>query len=184
MENSSNLFRYKISGSSGFILVLLVLTLIGLGERVLYDLSRVFVGPTFDYFDDLQTLIVHALFVMVLIVVAVFVNVAVAEKRQKYAIILIPYFILSIVLTIQVVLEAGVYFTFHHTQFQFYLVMSSLVIVISMLMFVVQRNYVPVEVESDRSGGLLGLSSSLQVIVLIGGLFLLMVFLSFARIFF
>lgn len=146
MENYPSLFKYKMSGTSGFVLVLLVLALIGLGERVLYDLSRIFAGPDFSYFDDLATLLVHTVFVMILIVLAVVINVTVSEKKEKYAIVLIPYFILAIALTIQVSLEAAVYFYFHHTQFQFYLIMSSLVVVCSMLVYVIQRNYLPVEV--------------------------------------
>lgn len=152
MENSSNLFKYKISGASGFVVVLLVLALVGLGERVLYDISRIFVGPQFDYFNDLSTLMAHTLFVMLLIVVAVVVNVAVAEKRAKYAIVLVPYFVLAIALTIQVAIEAAVYFYSHHTQFQFYLVMATLVTVSSMLIYFVQKRYVPVEmIRSDSS---------------------------------
>ena len=154
MENSLNLFKYKVSGASGFVLVLLVLVLIGLGERILYDLSRIFVGDNFNYFNDLSTLLVHTLFVTFLIVVAVVVNITVAEKKEKYAIVLIPYFVMAIALTIQVALEAAVYFYLHHTQFQFYLVMSTLVIVSSMLIYFVQKRYVsryvPVET-SERN---------------------------------
>ncbi len=145
MENSLNLFKYKVSGASGFAVVLLVLVLIGLGERVLYDISRIFVGDNFNYFNDLSTLLVHTLFVILLVVVAVVVNIAVAEKKAKYAVVLIPYFVMAIALTIQVALEAAVYFYYHHTQFQFYLVISALVIVSSMLIYFVQKRYVPVE---------------------------------------
>lgn len=144
MENS--LYKYKISGTGGFVMVILVLVLIGLGERILYDISRNFVGPQFSYFNDLSTLLVHTLFVSFLIVVAVFVNVLVAEKKEKYAIVLIPYFVMAIALTIQVALEAAVYFYSHHTPSQFYLVMSTLVIISSMLIYFVQKRYVPVEI--------------------------------------
>ncbi len=153
MENSTNLFKYKVSGASGFVLVLLVLVLVGLGERVLYDISRTFVGPQFNYFNDLSTLLVHTLFVMLLIVVAVVVNVLVAERKEKYAIVLIPYFVLAISLTIQVALEAATYFYSHHTQFQFYLVMSTLVVISSMLIYFVQKRYVPVEVSESAGSG-------------------------------
>lgn len=152
MENSTNLFKYKISGASGFALVLLVLVLVGLGERVLYDISRLFVGDGFNYFNDLSTLIVHTLFVALLLVVAVIVNVLVAEKKEKYAMVLIPYFVLAIALTVQIALEAAVYFYSHHTQFQFYLIMSTLVIVTSMLIYFIQKRYVTVEMsDSDSS---------------------------------
>lgn len=145
MENSTNIFNYKIGGASIFVVVLLVLVLIGLGERVLYDISRIFAGPNFSYFNDLSTLLLHTVFVMILLAVAVVINVVVAEKKEKYAIVLIPYFVMAIALTLQVALEAGVYFYSHHTQLQFYLVMSALVIVTSMLIYFVQKRYVPVE---------------------------------------
>lgn len=151
MENLSSLFKYKISGASGFAVVLLVLVLVGLGERILYDLSRFFVGDNFSYFNDLSTLLVHTLFVTFLIVVAVVINVAIAENKRKYAIVLIPYFVLAIALTIQVALEAAAYFYFHHTQFQFYLVMSNLVIISSVLIYFVQKRYVPVEMSGSDS---------------------------------
>lgn len=153
MENS--LFKYKVSGTGGFVLVLLVLVLIGLGERVLYDISRFFVGPDFNYFNDLSTLIVHTIFASLLILIAVVVNIMVAERKQKYAIVLIPYFVMAIALTIQVAFEAAIYFYEHHTQFQFYLVMSTLVIVSTMLIYFIQKRYVPIEVEGP-TGSFLG----------------------------
>lgn len=151
MENQTNLFKYKINGASGFALVLLVLVLIGLGERVLYDLSRVFVGDNFNYFNDLSTLLIHALFVMFLIIVAVVVNIAVAEKKQKYAMILIPYFVMAIALTLQVAIESGIYFYFHHNPFQFYLVISTLAIVTSLLVYFIQKRFVPIEINEPDS---------------------------------
>lgn len=132
-------------------MVLLVLVLVGLGERVLYDISRLFVGDGFNYFNDLSTLIVHTLFVALLLVVAVIVNVLVAEKKEKYAMVLIPYFVLAIALTIQIALEAAVYFYSHHTQFQFYLIMSTLVIVTSLFIYFIQKRFVPVETSEPDS---------------------------------
>lgn len=147
MENSSSLFKYKLSGTSGFAIVILVLVLVGLGERVLYDISRIFVGDNFSYLNDLSTLLVHTIFVTLLIVVAVIINVGVAEKKEKYAVVLIPYFVMAIVLMLHVAFEAAVYFYFHHTQFQFYLVMSTLVIISSMLIYLIQQRYIPEESE-------------------------------------
>lgn len=170
MENSSNLFKYKVSGASSFVVVLLVLVLVGLGERVLYDLSRIFVGSGFNYFNDLSTLFVHTLFVMLLIVVAVVINVLVAERKEKYAIVLIPYFVLAIALTIQVALEATVYFYFHHTQFQFYLIMSTLVIITSLLIYFVQKRYVPVEMNGSVGSGSGGHSIFFWVLGIILGI--------------
>ena len=174
MENSSSLFKYKISGASGFAVVLLVLVLVGLGERVLYDLSRIFAGPQFNYFNDLSTLLVHTLFVTLLIVVAVVVNIAVAEKKEKYAIVLIPYFVLAIALTIQVALEAAVYFYSHHTMFQFYLVMTTLVAVTSMLIYFVQKRFIPVEITRTDSSTKSWTSVIVWILGLIVGVSLLL----------
>lgn len=174
MDNSTGLFKHKISGASGFVMVLLVLVLIGLGERALYDLSRIFVGDNFSYFDDLATLLVHTLFVAPLIIIAVVINIVVAEKKEKYAVVLIPYFVMAIALTLQVALEATVYFYGHHTMFQFYLVMSTLVIITSMLIYFIQKHYVPLEPTTEESGS--GHSFGARVLMVIGG-FLLLIFI-------
>ena len=144
MTNSS-IFKFKTSGSQTFILIFLVLVLIGLAERVLYDLSRTIVGPTYNYVNDLTTLLLHTVSATVIIVVAVVINVAVAEKKEKYAIILIPYFVTAIALGLQVAIEAAIYFAFHHTPLQFYLVMSTLVLIPSVLIYFIQKNYIPSE---------------------------------------
>lgn len=178
MENSYSLSKYKIRGTNGFVLVLLVLALIGLGERALYDLSRIFVGPNFNYFNDLATLIIHTLFVSFLVIVAVVVNIVVAENKEKYAVVLIPYFVMAIALTLQVALEAAFYFYGHHTQFQFYLVMSTLVIITSMLIYFVQQRYVPLELTDGESNH--GHSSGMRTILIIAGLFILLYFIRYA----
>ena len=177
MENSYNLSKYKLTGVSGFTLVLLVLALVGLGERALYDLSRIFVGPNFNYFNDLSTLIVHTLFVGLLIIVAVVVNIAVAERKEKYAMVLIPYFVMAIALALQVALEAAFYFYFHHTQFQFYLVMSTLVIISTLLIYFVQKRYVPVELADGESN--FGHGSGMRFLFVIIGLFMLLYFIQY-----
>lgn len=178
MGNSYSLSKYKISGASGFVLVLLVLALVGLGERALYDLSRIFVGPNFSYFNDLATLIVHTLFVSLIIIVAVVANILVAERKEKYAVVLIPYFVMAIALTLQVALEAAFYFYGHHTMFQFYLVMSTLVIVSSMLIYFMQKRYTPPELTEGELGH--GHSSVVRLVLTIVGLFILLYALYYA----
>src|SRR3989338_5741566 len=135
-----SIFRYKISGSQVFILILLVLVLIGLSERILYDLSRTIAGTSYNYFEDLTTILIHTIFVSIIIALAAIINVTVSEKKEKYAIVMIPYFITSIVLGIQVAIEAAVYFAGHHTQLQFYLVMTMLCVIPSVLIYMIQKN--------------------------------------------
>lgn len=168
MEDSSNILKYKITGASGFAIVLLVLVLVGLGERVLYDLSRIFVGPDFDYFNDLSTLLVHTLFAMVLIVVAVIINLVIAEKKQKYAIVFIPYFVMAVTLTLQVAFEAAIYFYGHHTQLQFYLVMSILVFISSMLIYFIQKSYVPKELTVGSGSSVLQRAGMIVLFLILG----------------
>lgn len=167
MTNFS-LSNHKLTGAGGFIIVLLVLVLIGLGERVLYDLSRWLAGPDFNYFTDLATLLVHTIFVSILIAIAAIVNVGVAEKREKYAIVIIPYFIMAVGLAIQVAFEAMIYFYGHHTPLQFYLVMSTLVIVTTLLIYFIQKRYVPVQEISRVGSALWSVGRVLFIVFLVG----------------
>ena len=174
--NNSSIFKFKTSGSQTFILVFLVLVLIGLVERVLYDLSRTVIGTTYSYINDLPTLLLHTIFAIVIIVVAVTVNVAVSEKKDKYAMILIPYFVTAIALGLQVAVEAAIYFANHHTPVQFYLVMSSLVIIPSVLIYLIQKRYIPLEPSEESDSNSLWWSPW-RILV---GIILLLVVLYFA----
>lgn len=145
MLEPQNLIKFKVSGAQSFIMILLTAVIVGLVERILYDLTRTIIGTDYSYINDLSTITLHAIFAGILIFVAVVVNVNVAEKREKYAIVLFPYFITSIFLGLQVALEAATYFTYHHTQFQFYLVMTFLCAVPSMLIYFIQKNFIPYE---------------------------------------
>ncbi len=169
MINSSSLFKYKGSGSQTFILTLLVVVLVGLSERILYDLSRTIVGPTYNYINDLATLLLHTVFAVVIIVVAVVINISVAEKKEKYAVVLIPYFITAIALALQVAVEAAIYFTNHHTKTEFYLVMTSLAAISSMLIYYIQKRYIPPE-PSDTAGP----APSMSWVRIIGLLFIIL----------
>lgn len=169
MFNSPSLFKYKMSGSQTFILAFLVVVLVGLSERILYDLSRTIVGPTYSYINDLATLLLHAVFVVVIIVVAVVVNIAAAEKKEKYAVVLIPYFITAIALALQLAIEAAIYFTNHHTPAEFYLVMTSLVVISSVLIYYIQKRYIPPE-PSDT----VGIVSSMSWPRIVGGVIVLL----------
>lgn len=141
----------------GFIIVLLVFVLVALGERILYDLARHFVGDAFDYLTSLPTIVVHATFIIPLLIVSIIVNVAIGERKQKYAIVLIPYFITSILLAIQLAMQISVYFYNNHTQLQFYVVMVLLVLITSIAIYTIQKRFVIEEVIIDsvntRSSG-------------------------------
>jgi len=143
-QADKSLLHYKFTPAGGLIVVLLVLALIALGERVLYDLARwITSGGNADYFDNLQVIVMHAIFIIAFLIISIFVNMIVGEKKEKYALALIPYFILSIVLSMQLTLQVAVYFGNHHTNIQFYLVMAALSLVCTVAIYFIQKRFNP-----------------------------------------
>lgn len=140
-QNSGSIFSYKITAGSGFIITLLVLALVALGERILYDMARLFATGPIDYFSNLNDIVVQSFFIIPLLIVSIAVNVLVGAKKQKYAIVLIPYFVLSIVMALQLIFQVAIYFTFHHTQFEFYVVMTLLVIICTAAIYFIQDRH-------------------------------------------
>ncbi len=129
----------KFSPLNMVIVVFLLIALIALGERALYDVARFFSGPNYDYFDNLQTIVVQVMLIIPLLIVSIIANVLVGENRQKYAIALIPYLITTVSLVIQISLQIMVYFYNHHTNFQLYSAMSVLVLISSVSIFLIQE---------------------------------------------
>jgi len=142
-QRKTDLLHYKFSGSTGAIVGILMLALVALGERILYDLARTMVGETYDYFDNLPTIMAHALFIIPLLIISIVLNLIVGEKKEKYAIVLIPYFVFSIVLALQLSLQIAVYFANHHTQIQFYVVMGLLISIVTFAIYFIQDRYGP-----------------------------------------
>jgi hypothetical protein len=143
MNDNHSIWHHKVTPGSGFITGLLVLALVALGERVLWDLARVFGGEPLNYFKNLDIIIVHSFFILPLLIVCILVNVLLREGKQKYAIVLIPYFVLSIVLALQLALQVAVYFTNHHTTLEFYIVMSLMALICTVAIYYIQDRYVP-----------------------------------------
>ncbi len=175
--NEENLFKTEFTGSGWAILILLVLALIGLGERVLYDLARTFASPIgdFGYFNNPQVITVHAFFVVGLLILTLAVNYVFGRKKEKYALALIPYFLASIVLAVQLAIQLGAYFTTHHNNLQFYLVMSLLVVVTSYGIFHIQNNY-----KKDRDTRQANNTGILAIFVVIFAIFAVLI-LSFNK---
>ncbi|MBX4186640.1 MAG: hypothetical protein KW802_00040 [Candidatus Doudnabacteria bacterium] len=142
-NNDSSIFQQKITPGLGFIIGLLFLALLALAERVLYDLSRTFAAGNLDYFLNLNVIVVHSLFIIPFLILSILVNVAVGERKQKYAVVLIPYFVLSIVLALQLIFQASIYFYFHHNNFQLYLVLLVLDVVCTYAIYEIQRRFQP-----------------------------------------
>lgn len=141
--NEENFLKTQFTTPGMVLICFLVLALIGLGERVMYDLARTLANPIgdFGYFNNHKVIIVHAVFVIGLLIVTTIVNYIFGRKKEKYAIALVPYFITSIILALQLAIQLGVYFMSNHNNLQFYLVMILLVIVSSYGIFYIQNNY-------------------------------------------
>jgi hypothetical protein len=141
--DEENLMKTGFTGAGMVIVSLLVLALIALGERVLYDLSHAFAGDIgqYGYIDNPSVIVVHAIFILSLLIISIVLNYVFGRRREKYAIALIPYFVTSMILAVQLAIELGVYFTNHHNNLQFYLVMTLLVLVSSYGIFHVQNNF-------------------------------------------
>lgn len=135
------LFNTHLKGGTAFIIIILLLALVGISERVLYDLARNFVGPTYSYYDDLRTITVHALVIIPLLVVSIILNVVVGKKRGTYALVLTPYFATSIILTIQLIAQISVYFYNHHTKPEFYVVIVLISGITSYAIYFIQNLY-------------------------------------------
>lgn len=126
------------------IVLILFFAIVGLCERALYDIARFAIGSdSVDYFDDFGVIMVHTVFIMSFLASSLLVNLVVAEKREKYAVAIVPYFIASFTLTMQLSLQMGVYFYNHHTDLEFYLVMSALISICSYAIYFVQNRYNP-----------------------------------------
>ena len=142
-NNNSNIFHQKLSPGIGFIVALLVFALVALAERILYDLGRTFASGSLDYFGNISVIIIHSFFIIPLLILSVIVNVVVGERKQKYAVVLIPYFVLSIVLALQLIFQVSIYFYNHHNDLQLYLVLIVLNAVCTYAIYEIQRRFQP-----------------------------------------
>ncbi len=141
IKSEQNIFKTQFSTLGGFIVFLLGMSILALAERIMYDLSRFLATPPLDYFDNLSVIMLQAGFVILFLIIALMVNLAVSGKKEKYAIALVPYFVVSIILTIQLALQISVYFYNHHTTFEFYVVMILLVIASTYGIYNIQSKY-------------------------------------------
>jgi hypothetical protein len=142
-SEKKGILHHRLEGGSGLAIAALFFALLALGERILYDLARIFVGPGYDYFNDLPTIIVHSFFIIPLLAISIAINVTLGEKKEKYAIVLVPYFFLSLVLAFQLIMQISVYFTDHHTPLQLYLVLLILIALCSYAIYYIQDKFEP-----------------------------------------
>ncbi|MDP4001351.1 MAG: hypothetical protein Q8P83_03870 [bacterium] len=140
-QDETNILNLKFTFAGGVIVSLLIFALVALAERILYDLARAFAPGRIDYFDNLDVILVHAVFIIVVLIVSIMINFLFALKQNKYAIVLIPYYALSIILALQLIIQVAVYFSSHHTKIQFYIVMLLLVLITSYAIYFIQNRY-------------------------------------------
>jgi uncharacterized membrane-anchored protein len=141
-QSSHSFWHYQFTPAGFTIVVLLISALVALAERILYDLARTVAADNVDYFDNLEVIMVHAIFIIVLLIISLAVNLLIGERREKYALALIPYFVLSITLCLQLALQVAVYFSTHHTVLEFYIVMLALSAVSTGAIYYVQNKYI------------------------------------------
>ncbi len=141
-QQNDNVFKTKFTDVGGFIVTLLGLSLLALAERVLYDTGRLIALPPLDYFDNLGVIIVHAVVIICFLVVALILNISLSHRKDRYAVALVPYFVVSIILSMQLLLQVSVYFINHHTTVQFYVVMLALIAVCTYGMYLIQSRRV------------------------------------------
>lgn len=139
--------NYNLSPFNTFSIIFLLISLIVLSERALYDIARIFTGPNFDYFDNLNTILAQAMFIIPVFIFSIILNMLIGEKLKKYAVVVIPYLITSVVLIAQLSIQIVNYFYNHHTNWQLYLVMATLALISSVSIFVIQNKILTVPSE-------------------------------------
>lgn len=143
IKTDQNIFKTQFSVLGNIVIVLLGCTVLALAERILYDIARIFAVPPVDYFENLSVIIVQAGFIILFLIIALFINISVGSRKEKYALALVPYFVVSIFLSLQLALQISVYFYNNHTNFQFYAVMSVLVVFCTYAIYLIQNKYNP-----------------------------------------
>lgn len=143
IKSEQNIFKTKFTTLGSFITILLTITVLALSERILYDVARLIASPPLDYFDNISVIVLHAFTVITFLIFALIINFSLGQRKEKYAIALIPYFFVSIFLAMQLILQISIYFYNHHTDAQFYIVMTTLVVVTTYAIYYIQDRFSP-----------------------------------------
>lgn len=142
--SQKSIFETKFTSSGTIVIGLLTVALIILAQRVLYDVARLFTGDSigsFGYFDNPQAIWAHVFVIFPILFITLVLNYLFGENKQRHAIFLLPYFITTIIVTAQLIFQLGYYFATHHNDFQFYSVMSLLVVTLSVAIYAIQQKY-------------------------------------------
>ncbi len=144
-QNNNNIFKTKFTIAGVFIVSLLGISIISLAERILYDVGRLLVAPPLDYFDNMGVIVIHGIVIIFFLAIALITNMLIGPRKEKYAIALVPYYVVSIILSLQLLLQISVYFINHHTTFEFYVVMVVLIFVCTYGIYAIQKRQVIAE---------------------------------------
>jgi hypothetical protein len=144
IEQNDNVFKTKFTTAGGFIVTLLGLAILAFMERVLYDAGRLLVSPPLDYLDNGGVIVIQGVIIIFFLVIALVLNVSFPDRKVRYAIALVPYYVVSIVLACQLLVQISVYFYNHHTNFQFYVVMIALIAVCTYGIYHIQKKRIKV----------------------------------------
>ena len=147
LEENNNVFKTKFTTAGGFIITLLGLSLLALAERILYDTARLLIAPPLDYYNNINIIAMHAAIIIAFLVLALSLNVSLSGNRKQYAVVLVPYYFVSIILSLQLLLQVSVYFYNHHTTLQFYVVMLALIAVCTYGIYYIQKEHVIIKEE-------------------------------------
>lgn len=144
-QNNNNIFKTKFTIAGVFIVSLLGISILSLAERILYDVGRLLVAPPLDYFDNMGVIVIHGIVIIFFLAIALITNMLIGLRKEKYAIALVPYYVVSIILSLQLLLQISVYFINHHTTFEFYVVMVVLIFVCTYGIYAIQKRQVIAE---------------------------------------
>lgn len=132
-----------LSPLSLFLTVFLVLAVLFLFEQAWNDLGRLAVGDQYvsNSSMELSRLLVRTVFVGPATLIALFLYFSLKGRGTRYGVITLPYFITSLIFLIRLLFDAGRFVLFEYRVFGIYIVLVFIIIVISGLIFFIQKQY-------------------------------------------
>ncbi|MDQ5949614.1 MAG: hypothetical protein QG669_138 [Patescibacteria group bacterium] len=127
--SDESIFKTQFSTLGNVLVGILVVAMVALMEKIIYDVIRKTVTQTPNYLGDINVITTSAMIIVPFLLVALMLGSMAIEKKKNSIVILFPVFATAIILTVQLLLQVSVYFANNHTNAQFYMVMVSLVVV-------------------------------------------------------
>lgn len=121
--------------------------LVGSGQSVNYREMMNANYPPFPFYEstdnleqsELQRLFIHTGFTVPVLITALLAFLMLYRKGSAYAAVTLPYFVGAITLTLRLMYDAGYWGITYHHKFGIYIVLGTLLIVFSVLVFIVQQ---------------------------------------------